>query len=660
MEHVHLSELEYASNAGKKLEVNVIITGKGEALQVPSAFYCQCTGYEISTLNGQKQIYDGCKGCPFYGQGKTQTLQTDDPLYYKIIHQTNEQVAATIKRHLAASTPIGIYDECRKSLRIEFIDIVLVRPVQIAPKVSKIAYDNDMSKAVDESGREYKELLAYVVGDCDLSMPSYTFHGMPFSRPATQEVAFWVNNVTADHDLVDNFCLTETIKSELEHFLPTEPTVKSIDDKFNAITKAVTCKMTNIYGKNHERHALGAALLTYASPKELYFDEQFLPRASLNILIVGDTGQGKSKMIDNLISSLGLGIMVNGGAAGRTGMLYNLDAVQYRSRMLRWGVMPLNTGRLVVVDEAQRFSIEEWAEMTRARSEGKIEVHRSKHGEHEMKTRLLFIANPKDNRTGQYRQVGDYVFGIEAAKIMNDQDLRRFDVVVIIATGDASVDEVNRLRADNVDRYDFPTVENMRNWVCWVWSKKYHQRDIFVYHNKAEEKIVEVSQRLISKYRADGIPLLIEDTKEKVARLSAAISNLVPTTIDDKVHITPQHVEWVEMWLNSNYSHPSSAFDKYAAKQRATTTLSETEYDTVLNEVNGLKDGCGMVLISQFDDNEVVATQSLAECTGLKISTLQNNYLPVLRNLGLIRSRKGGYARTPKLVKFLRQQNTMN
>jgi len=655
MEKVHVSELEFASNAGKQVEVDAVITGKGEPLQVPCKFHCSCAGYEITAPGGMKQTCDGCKQCEFYGKGVEKILDVNDPIYYRLIHQSEDRVMATVKRHLTMATPLGNYDGCRQNLLVKTQDVLLVRPVQIAPKVNKLEQNAEDKKVIDESGKEYKEIIAYIVGDHDLSKQSYTLRGSQFSLPMTQKVAFWATEVSANQDMVDNFVLTDPIKVRLLCLIPDNLTVDVLDDRFNKITESVTYGITNIYGYNHQRHALGATLLAYASPKELFFDGQFLPRAALNVLIVGDTGQGKSKLVDNLVSRIGLGMMVNGGAAGRTGLLYNLDSVQNNSRMLRWGVMPLNTGRLVAVDEAQRFKLDEWAEMTRARSEGKIEVNKSKHGEHEMKTRLVFIANPKDVYTSQYKQVAEYVYGIEAAKIMNDQDLRRFDVVVIIAAGDATTEEVNQLKAEQQDIPLVYTSDLIRDWVCWAWSKKYSQRDTFVYRDRAEETIREVSSRLMAKFRADAIPLLIEDTKEKVARLSAAAANLMPVSIDDKVHITPEHVKWVEQWLGSNYTHRSNALDKYAAKQRAITTLSDEEYTVTLEKLSSMKDGIGLDIIQQFEESEIITSLSLANALGIAVSTMQSSYIPPLRDLGLIRSRRGGYSRTPKLVKFIRR-----
>ena len=159
----------------------------------------------------------------------------------------------------------------------------------------------------------------------------------------------------------------------------------------------------------------------------------------------------------------------------------------------------------------------------------------------------------------------------------------------------------------------------------------------------------------MARFKADAIPLLIEDTKEKVARLSAAAANLLPFQIDDKIHITPEHVRWVERWLASNYTHRSNALDKYATKQRAITTLGDEEYSITHEKLSSMKDGIGLDIIQQFEESEMLASQSLADALGINVSTMQSSYIPPLRDLGLIRTRRAGYSRTPKLVKFIRK-----
>jgi len=658
MKKVHLSEIENAENMGQELGIEVIITGKGDTVMLPNKFMCFCSGYKMAGPTGIKQTLSLCNNCPYYGKEKLIEIDAKDPLLPKMLNQSDEQIKAIAKKHFSEPTPLE-YDNCKSNLSVKLEDSITVRLVQVAPKILKLSSDIDTGeRLVDQSGKEYKEQLVYIAGNHLLDKGDCTLIGKPFPLPSNRRISFWATDVEANTDKVDNFKLDDSTMPILSKLVPDRKDPKGIDIIFKKILSDLSVGITKIYGSHHEYHGLGAVLLTYASPTDMYFDEQFLKRAVLNTLIVGDTGQGKSSMVEKFVDSIQLGVMVNGGTAGRTGLLYNLDSKQENGRILRWGQMPLNSGRLVVVDEAQRFTIEDWAEMTRARSESKIEVNKSQRGEHEMKTRLIFIGNPKDKRNNSYKQVMDYIYGIESALIMNEQDLRRFDIVIIIAAGDATQEEVMRL-SNKDDLQDIVyTADLMATWIYWVWSKNYVSKETIIYHDSSEEEIVRTSKRLMEKYRVDSMPLLIEDTKEKVARLSAAIANLVPFVVDDKVHIHLQHVQWVEQWLDSNYCHQSNSLDKYAAKQKAISELSDEEYEKISHAISAFKDEIGYEIVKQFEFTDFYISSGLADVVGMTKSNLQNTYIPEFRKMGLLRTAGHGYRRTPKMVRFIKRHNS--
>ena len=97
-------------------------------------------------------------------------------------------------------------------------------------------------------------------------------------------------------------------------------------------------------------------------------------KGTVDLQVIGDTGQGKTTAYRRLSATVGLGHFASGSTSSRTGVLYTLDSKVNDKRVLRWGSFPLAHGELLAIDEAQNIPREQWSEFTTARSEGILKV----------------------------------------------------------------------------------------------------------------------------------------------------------------------------------------------------------------------------------------------------------------------------------------------
>jgi hypothetical protein len=646
---MHLNSIEQSEYLNQELEIEARINALGEPMQIPTTVTARCSGFQLS--NGEvRETSSECQGCPYHGDGNDFNLSESEQRIINLIRQSDAQIIGHFKRIISEETPIS-NSRCIENLRIvPSGDRVKVTPVNLVPVVRRVRSEN--GSLVDESGNTYQEKLIYVLGEHNLETREYTFSCKPTTNPHNQEITAVAYSLSPIDDFLSSFEINDEVVQRLSYFQPQSESVEDINTKFQTIIDDSTEHVTRVYGDSHSRFVLGSVLLTYFSTTELYFNSEFLRRAPINILIVGDTSTGKTRLAENFIDGTIVGKMVNGAAAGRTGLLYHLDDRNGRNRLLKWGLLPQENKRLVMIDECQNFNDAMWGEFTRPRSEGIIEVNRVRRGEHEMKTRLVFIANSKDRRTDRYKRVDDFIYGIEACQIMNMQDIRRFDAVIVIAQGDAPEDAVTRrVRINETRRSEI--VQALQKNIAHCWKKNYLQRDTFVYHDFADELILQRSRELSRDFRNDAIPLFEDDTKEKVARMSAAAANLLPVQIDQRVHIFRGHVDFVVDWLRENYSHPSNRLNDFAAAH--SSSLCDEDYRSICNLYVDDSQLVKRQLIDLYRTQDYYTNSNLENEIGNTISTLRNNHIRALRNLDLIIAATGGYRRRPKLARFFQR-----
>jgi len=211
----------------------------------------------------------------------------------------------------------------------------------------------------------------------------------------------------------------------------------NVESKINEILLDISSNITNIYERNN---LLLSMLLTYHSPLTIVVNNKPI-RGWLELIILGDTGTGKTDQFLWLQRATSLGGIIQGGAASRTGIAYSIyQSNKTGTFTVQWGQIVQKDTELLCIDEAQFLKQEDWAAIRSAREDGILKIHRATQTEAPARTRLIVIANPPFGKS-----MTELLYPIEYLKQMfSHPDIRRFDFGVFIKA--LNTEEMERIK----------------------------------------------------------------------------------------------------------------------------------------------------------------------------------------------------------------------
>ena len=520
----------------------------------------------------------------------------------------------------------------------------------------RTVFSADGEQTVDEAGRPFREKLVYFLGTLDRPSRYYRGVGVAVPSPRPKKQRRSCGSCGRSKPRHESFRSQPEIRRV---FCAFQAAPGRVWDQLKAIATDVTTHITNIYGA-HRVVSLIGKLLVYHSVLQFKFDGERLKRGWLEMLEIGDTGQGKTQQVDRIRERTGLGEGVDGVSTTRTGLAYAYQKLN-DSWFLLWGKYPLNDGRLLFVDEAQRLNPEDIDKIRKGRSDGKIVAAGIRSGEHPTRTRLIMSCNPRYQGV-----VDDQLFGIELIKeTFQDEDVRRFDFAIISSSSDDKAD-INKRRPSSDPTEQRISADTLGASIRWAWSRRPEQ---VVFDDDAVQATYEMACTLTESYgSARDIPLVLEsDIRHKVARIAVAIAALLHSTDESHEHVvvTADHVAAVGDFLTSIYTHSNCSFDVYARIRRSEATLDDDDYvgiwdalrDTRVEQNTSLTEEDLATLLRAFvTHGGQVGRQDLAGELG-KTPDWTSKIVRVLKAEKLIRStkgRSGGYRATPKFTRFLK------
>jgi len=443
-----------------------------------------------------------------------------------------------------------------KSVHVEVGSQYAVQDVRISSPLSATATTNQNNLRVP----------AYVVNNTLEPNAPYALSGVAYSHPKNSTAILLVDKSELIEDSVYSYQPDTTSFQELhDTFAPEEDTVESIHARLQTLYDDLAYNVTGIYGRGDMQFIMD---LTWHSPLFFRLEGRRI-KGWLNSIIVGDSGQGKSEMASTLLAHYGVGERVeckNASAAGLIGGLQQMGTRWFVS----WGVIPQNDRRMVILEEAKGLQVQEIAKMTDMRSSGVAELPKIEHGRANARTRLMFISNPRSQRN-----VGSFSYGLQSITTLIGalEDTRRFDIAAVVSLSQVDPNEINKKRADRKSIEHRATHERCRSLVLLAWTRDV---DDIIITEKTEDEIQRQARRLSTKF-SDAVPLLDRGTtKEKVARLSAALAaRLASYDSDFKLVVKPCHVEYVAGQLDRIYSDPIFGYLDYSeAKKQASAILA--------------------------------------------------------------------------------------
>jgi len=564
---LHLAETGDADYTGKLVSTKVMIAGKRHTPYiVPSRIEYNCWGRS------------NCKktGCPLYNipSGVAyRDLGTKDRELIQMCGIGDDNIKGILKQLS------GVYN-CRK-YDVERVDTTNVEEIMAIPKAEENAAMIDYRDTTKDG--TYVLRTVYAIGDISHLEENkyYNIKGYVYPHPKDQQATILIKEAEPLQDVVDSFEVTEEQKERLKIFQPENYTVEAINEKLQEIMNDLTYNVTRIVERDE---TLLAALLTYHSVLRFKVPWDSLPiRGWLELAVIGDTGTGKSALMEKLQAFTGLGSRVNAESTSRTGLTYKMEqSGSGGAWYIVWGAWPLADKEAIWIDECTGISQEEYGQMTMARSEGKLEVKRAVTAETPSRVRAILTGNvPYGKRLSDYGQ------GVEALKdIFNNEDIRRFDFSVFMKSTDVDPELYNK------EIQDYPQTikgEDLKNNILFAWSRNYDQVS---FSADALDAILEGSTELSKIYgNANDIPLVSpSDQRNKLSRLATALAALTHSVDEsgERIQVWPGHVEYIINFLKAIYNAPGAGLNYYARLSVKEEELDEQKYNKITDYLKSL------------------------------------------------------------------------
>lgn len=614
---VHLADSADAELQGKRIRIPVMVSGKDNTpFLCPRTVLAQCG----EAAGGSAKKCADCKLALNAGE-MTLSLASNEPCIMKLIKCTDKaQQGALLAR-------LGINPRC-ENWRLSIKDYMNMEELRLIPKA-----EANFGFAKEH---EYVVRTGYYLGGNLQTNKRYTLAGYMYADPNSQYATYVFDKAFPEKDLISDFELNEETLEYLELFKPKEG--QSIRNKFDEIHADLERNVTYIWER---RNVAFAVDLIYHTVLNFYFQEQYVTRGWGELLIIGDSGQAKTTLVERLMKHYQLGELHSGESSKRTGLIYSIQQNNTRW-FLVWGAFPLNDGGLITLDELSGLDESDLAQMSDVRSSGLAKATGVITAETTSRTRAIYISNPRNGR-----QLNAETYGVNAVlKLMGKaEDVRRLDLALSVASGDIDPALVNKSLKDLTPIRHVYNSEACKARVLWAWSRRPENIKIT---DEATQHILDKATEMGAKY-SSKVPIVeAADQRIKIARLAIATACCVFSTDEthENVIVLPEHVDFVVDFMNEIYTSKSFGYDKLSDQEHAASDGS----DDNISKLRAI-----FLTLPLADANEMAKTlyqlpyfsrATLEDFTGLSKDDLKM-LLKFMTNKHLIEKSKGDYRRLP-------------
>ena len=559
-----------------------------------------------------------CSSCPVFGT---------TPGYEMTIHPEHDGILSMLDADKARVT-----EHVREALEIPDCPVV-----QFDIKEKYEVRELRVQQAIDLSKQDldHEAVPVITVGtEVDLN-ENYWLTGKTVSHPKTQKGIAIVSDAKQCVDALRTYTLTQP--EDLLRFRPIEWAVDGIDALLTPYYKELAASATMIY----ERTALPQLVdLAYHSVLSMPLGAN-VQRGWVEVLITGDSGQGKSLAVQRMAEFYGLGEKVDCKNATVAGLIGGLEKIADKF-FVQWGVFPRHDRRLLILEELKGMRADVFAKLTETRSSGKAELPKIIRRIAPARARLVVNSNP---RSSNYLDA--YSYGVYAIQelIGAPEDIRRFDACMIVSKEQISGKVVNEARPRVEPTF---TADQCRRLILWCWTRTTEQIQVMP---TTEDKATQLANQLCEKY-VDDIPILDRaGTKFKLLRLAAALAGRTFSATEDytTLIVRPSHVEWVARFLDTEYSRPENGYATLSSSIKKKAKLLEPEL--LKSAISALPHA--EVVIDRMLASDEIDRQDICDWCGWSNDEADLLISRLVRSNAMKRANKM-YRKTPPFTELLR------
>jgi len=565
---------------------------------------------------------DKCKSCILFATGGQHEIRISEAQALELIKCSSTEQKTKIKNL------IGIHG-CNQ-FEVE-VETQTIEEVFISPVID--------SERIDQ---QFILRKVYTKGHNLQLNKTYNFFGKTINDPKTQEATHLFTKQQPEISDLETFKLSKVDIDNLQIFKPTKNTVEGVEKKVQEICRDLTYNVPEvIVGREN---LIFAYDLVFHSVLAFKFANSKVHKGLAEALVLGDTRTGKTKTATKLCQHYKAGEYITLETATIPGLIGGMSQIG-RDVTFSWGVLPINDGRMVILDEVNGLDLRNISNLSAIRDTGIAE--RTVVGstrKTSARVRLIWISNPR--ATG--KRIESYTSGVEAIRelIGKAEDIARFDFAIIAAKQDVDAEKINAYYRGKVEHLF--TSELCNKILMWAWSRK--ERHIH-FKPETEKLILKYAVEMSEKY-TDVIPLVQGSIQRiKLAKLSVALACRLFSTDDGKnVIVKPEHAEYIYLYLNQIYDSPYFGYGDYSVFKKEEDQVSH------LDEIKKL------ILSLQEPDqfiNRMLNANSILFDDLMDFADISRDQAKVLRQSlvanNCLRRYKSYYLKTPDFVSFLKK-----
>lgn len=618
VKQISLDDAITSSSVGDRIEVKAVVAASDQTpYLIPRDIDIECT-----------RDQPGCVQCPVRHQNvdaQGWVRMQVDPCSQAVLGM----IAVSDKE-----TPFKLMDALGiptcKTVKFLTRSHHIVHDVRLAPP---------MDLAGDRVGDSWYPAMVVTKDQIELNTPCL-MRGTVYPHPKTQQAIALIDYVEELEDTLSNYVPTEEdIQALRKTFTPASASEESIKIKLREIYKDLESNVTWIY----ERRDMHLALdLAWHSPLLMNLGGRQM-NGWVNLLIIGDSAQGKSECAHRLMQHYGCGDRVDCKNATVAGLLGGLEQLGSRW-FVRWGAIPARDRTLVVLEEVKGASVEVLAKLTDMRSSGIAEIPKIERRRALARTRLIFISNPR-----MPRPVASYHFGVEAVHELIGalEDVRRFDLALVVAKGEVPDEVINALPSAREKVEHKATSDLSKKLILWAWTRK---PDQILLDSKTTDAVVQESVRLCKIY-SEAIPLVDQGSiRHKIARLSAALAARTFNTPDGHILVVHEsHVRLASKFMEKVYSSKAMGYGDFSAAQKLMSEVQDPH--VVVKAVKSTKHPVDLANVLLRRDT--ISVEDII--SAVEDQDSGRNLLSILVRKGaLLRLNRTEYAKNPQFIDILK------
>lgn len=612
---VTLSEANNSKYNEKFIKMSALVAGKDiESFIVPKKVKAICT------ISAGKM----CNICPLSalnGEHEFGINETNQDLLM-MTNCTNRFKESVLKNI------IGIPAKCGVVILNE-IENYNIEEIILTPEVeytTNVTYDN-----------KFVIRNAYYLGHNIETNRPYNFSAKTIAHPKTQYATHLIFEAEPALTSIESFEFTDEKHERLKSIFKKDDLMENLINIYNNTIMPIS----TIKGR---LDLFISTLLTYCSPLHFEFENKVVTKGWIETLVLGDTRTGKSALLGSLIEFFQAGEMVQGESASFAGLVGGLQQVGNRWH-LNWGRIPLNNGRLIVVDEMSGLNIYDIGKLSGIRSSGIAEITKIRTERTWAKTRIIWLSNPRGTREQNQRMLSSYGQGVKAVPelIGRSEDISRFDLVLLISMDEVSSELINSHNQTEIKR-EYNS-QDFHDLIMWCWKLKHPD---IKFDQGVVKFIYDVTDKFSKKY-SQNIPLVVPNEQRiKIAKIAVAAAAMNYNTSDGKkLLVEEHHVRFAEKFLFSILDKPACGYDEFSRLEKSRSEmLNKDQIEKVIaNYPDCIDQLLDIDRFSQIDIQEIfnIETRSSARET-----------INMLIRAKCLKRIIGGYEKTTAFIKYLR------